>query len=324
MNDERYKRNSRGGRGGGSRFGSSMKNDFGGGDGMLMSNYEISRRGSNRGGDMTSPHRYMGGASSFQRSHFDDRGFNDGPKGYPSMRGGGGSRGGAYKGGRSSFRPIPGMPSPVGGPSYPSYKPNPYKPRNNYYNGNSYKSNRTQYSEQQLKERSQIKEADWNICWEFNSKRGCRRGSACKWKHGGFSAGEKQVFHPVTKEALNGAAKEFKPAGAAFTASAPSAKDPEQKPEADSDKAQKSPDQQQKQEQTVPAQEEEPKEETDQAVMAAKAASQQSASTENKSAPKAETEETNGKTAVSDGDKVSDNKAETDGQKVQPIVPAVE
>jgi len=365
MNDDRYKRSSRGGRGGSRSFGGPMKGDFGGGgDGMPMSNYDISRRG----GDMTSPPRYMGGGGFGQRSGGMMGGFDRSAKPFTPMRGGGrssyssrgppiGSRRGypsprssmggpktrsfgalkyasgssAYSKGSRSFRPIPGMPSPVGGPSYPSYKPS-YKPRGGYNSYNSYnKTNRQQFSEQQLKDRSNISDADWNVCWEFNSKRGCRRGSACKWKHMSFATTD-NVCHPVTKEPLN--------IGGIAGGPAPSTGDAEKTA---------SPEQQQTQEQATTTQEPPKEEASEPSVAAAFAAAvagriaaadkaekacaadkagkpaplpkadEPSASVDNKSAPKAEeTEEAKNEKAGSGGDAKPD-KAGTDGQKVQPI-----
>lgn len=127
------------------------------------------------------------------------------------------------------------MPPPSSGPprSFSSYKPRgsyggpSYKPRGSY-GGSSYNSyqrppgNRPQYSQQQLKERSAIPEQEWNVCWEFNSKRGCRRGSRCKWKHISYET-EKPVCHPVTQEALNSETA----SGSAAVATEPSSAKPE-------------------------------------------------------------------------------------------------
>merc|ERR1719229_1174222 len=150
------------------------------------------------------------------------------------------------KSGSRAFRPIPGRPS------YPSFKP-----RGGYNYNPSYKPNRTQFSEQQLKDRSNISDREWNVCWEFNSKRGCRRGSACKWKHITFEGGS-NVYHPVTKEALNVCPEvtpSQQPAGGPVASGAP-------------DKTE----QQQTQEQAESAQEAPKKKEHSAAILAANAA----------------------------------------------------
>jgi len=230
-----------------------------------------------------------------------------------------------------SAKPFTPMRGGGRGPSYPSYKPS-YKPRGGYNSYNSYnKTNRQQFSEQQLKDRSNISDADWNVCWEFNSKRGCRRGSACKWKHMSFATTD-NVCHPVTKEPLN--------IGGIAGGPAPSTGDAEKTA---------SPEQQQTQEQATTTQEPPKEEASEPSVAAAFAAAvagriaaadkaekacaadkagkpaplpkadEPSASVDNKSAPKAEeTEEAKNEKAGSGGDAKPD-KAGTDGQKVQPI-----
>jgi len=42
-----------------------------------------------------------------------------------------------------------------------------------------------------------------NVCWEFNTFVGCRKGSACKWAHQYLA---KESAHPYTGEKLNGMA----------------------------------------------------------------------------------------------------------------------
>merc|ERR1740123_460164 len=47
-----------------------------------------------------------------------------------------------------------------------------------------------------------------NVCWEFNTFVGCRKGSACKWAHQYLA---KESAHPYTGEKLNGmAVKRFR------------------------------------------------------------------------------------------------------------------
>lgn len=111
--------------------------------------------------------------------------------------GGGGPRGGFPR--NNYRRQIRGVPAPVRG-GRGGY-PGGFKPRGR---GGSFPfrgGNRPRYDVGQLKERSQIPESEWNVCWEFNTKRGCRRGSRCKWKHISFETGG--VVHPVTQEQLN-------------------------------------------------------------------------------------------------------------------------
>eukprot|EP01084_Bolivina_argentea_P269180 457413_1 len=43
----------------------------------------------------------------------------------------------------------------------------------------------------------------YNICWEFNTFPGCRKGSKCKWQHKYLL---KEAIHPRTGEKLNGMA----------------------------------------------------------------------------------------------------------------------
>merc|ERR1712154_601542 len=42
-----------------------------------------------------------------------------------------------------------------------------------------------------------------NVCWEFNTFVGCRKGSDCKWSHQYLM---KESTHPFTGEKLNGMA----------------------------------------------------------------------------------------------------------------------
>jgi len=43
----------------------------------------------------------------------------------------------------------------------------------------------------------------FNVCWEFNTFVGCRKGSKCKWAHAYLV---KESAHPYTGEKLNGMA----------------------------------------------------------------------------------------------------------------------
>merc|ERR1712113_831774 len=43
----------------------------------------------------------------------------------------------------------------------------------------------------------------YNVCWEFNTFVGCRKGSKCKWAHQYLI---KETAHPYTGEKLNGMA----------------------------------------------------------------------------------------------------------------------
>merc|ERR1712083_387429 len=43
----------------------------------------------------------------------------------------------------------------------------------------------------------------FNVCWEFNTFVGCRKGSKCKWAHQYLA---KESAHPYTGEKLNGMA----------------------------------------------------------------------------------------------------------------------
>jgi len=63
----------------------------------------------------------------------------------------------------------------------------------------------------ELKKMSNIPDNEWEICWNFNSARGCPRGGNCKWRHEKYSSA---VNHPITREPLKaGALKRLTTAG---------------------------------------------------------------------------------------------------------------
>lgn len=51
----------------------------------------------------------------------------------------------------------------------------------------------------ELKKMSNIPDEEWEICWNFNSAKGCHRGSRCSWRHNKYSAA---FNHPITREPL--------------------------------------------------------------------------------------------------------------------------
>jgi len=51
----------------------------------------------------------------------------------------------------------------------------------------------------ELKKMSNIPDEEWEICWNFNSAKGCHRGSRCSWRHNKYSAA---FNHPITQEPL--------------------------------------------------------------------------------------------------------------------------
>jgi hypothetical protein len=51
----------------------------------------------------------------------------------------------------------------------------------------------------ELKRMSNIPDEEWEICWNFNSAKGCHRGSRCSWRHAKYSAA---FNHPITREPL--------------------------------------------------------------------------------------------------------------------------
>jgi len=51
----------------------------------------------------------------------------------------------------------------------------------------------------ELKSMSNIPDEEWEICWNFNSAKGCHRASRCSWRHAKYSAA---FNHPITREPL--------------------------------------------------------------------------------------------------------------------------
>jgi len=185
---------------GGPPGGGSPSQRFGDSGGQRGGGYSLLSRGGSRPGGFSGG---RGGA-----------GFEFGALKFAS--GGSSLSGGGFN--RNSYRrPIRGVPPPVGGSrSYSSFKPRGRGGSFPFRGGN-----RPRYDVGQLKERSHIPEKEWNVCWEFNTKRGCRRGSRCKWKHISFETGG--VVHPVTQEQLNtGLCPTIQPGGAVRPATGPS------------------------------------------------------------------------------------------------------
>jgi len=48
-----------------------------------------------------------------------------------------------------------------------------------------------------------IPEGEWAICWNFNSARGCPRGTSCPWRHQTYSTGASQTTTAETQGASN-------------------------------------------------------------------------------------------------------------------------
>jgi len=49
-----------------------------------------------------------------------------------------------------------------------------------------------------------VKPEEWDICWDFNSEKGCRWGDGCRWKHVSYQL---QKLHPITGKPLKATTK---------------------------------------------------------------------------------------------------------------------
>jgi len=51
--------------------------------------------------------------------------------------------------------------------------------------------------------RSSVKPADWDICWDFNSEKGCRWGDMCHWKHVSYNKSSSDTLKIKSREPTN-------------------------------------------------------------------------------------------------------------------------